>query len=146
MKLHLLLVASLLAAASAQARLRETIEECLDRYGKPIDVRVESMSAVFQKAGITVIVYFDEHGLADFLHYQSSTSKPISQSQAKVIAASSMAQPLVEAAEDDGVIWGDLRERFAFFDRKKSMLYVFTGAGGRRIMDFRQQLEGLRRR
>lgn len=56
-------------AAPAWARLGETAEECIARYGQPVSVSHELTAITFEKEGWRVNAFFDEQGKCDLLYY-----------------------------------------------------------------------------
>ena len=52
----------LLLAAFAEARIGETLEECIKRYGNPITVDKDLGTTTFLKEGFVVVVKFTDGG------------------------------------------------------------------------------------
>jgi hypothetical protein len=78
MRRRAIILVVLLAPLMVWARIGESLEQCIERYGQPTEQRAESGLAGFVKAGLRIIVHFHE-GAADALWYQKQTKDDLGQ-------------------------------------------------------------------
>lgn len=75
----------LLASVSAYARIGETLEQCIERYGDPL--KNDSSNAMFSKAGVYVYAHFFE-GKADMITFrkieEDVLERPVELSQTEI--------------------------------------------------------------
>lgn len=139
MKLHLLLFASLLPSAIAEARLGESFEECVARYGEPVQVIKSTKSGIFRKAGITIRIFFNSDGIADALHFKREEGPRLEKTEARVIAKSNLGESALEDDKRSSLVWSDESGRVGHFSVLDATLIVFTPEGGRRIVERGEQ-------
>lgn len=84
----------LLIASPASARLGETVQECLARYGEAIEADAEERTAAFVKSGFLVMVYFDDSGYCDKIIFIREDKEAFSETQKDTLIAANLGEEI----------------------------------------------------
>ena len=82
----LLILLLILAPTMAQARIGETKEQCIERYGNPIKEVKERRICVFTKSGFRISVHFFVNRV-DFIQYTKVDSNVITAEESRKLIA-----------------------------------------------------------
>jgi hypothetical protein len=126
----------------AEARLGETREQCIVRYGEPIFIDVEHGAATFHKAGFLIKVFFHENRcewltLAKFADGSTEAFQEIGDFEIEsMMAANSEDQDWEKLANQTvpGFVWrtSDDSLRASYDPAPHSTLSIYTTAAFRR--------------
>jgi hypothetical protein len=127
-------LAVLMLATTSYARIGETFEECVDRYGEPVNIVQETKQAYFEVGGLLIGAGFFE-GKCDFLYFSKSKlnglgiGEKFSNTELTVLMeASSDGQPWDKMNSSFGALmWqSDELDCFARYDSLEHYLIIAT--------------------
>ena len=72
--------------AGAQARIGETLEECIKRYGEPVQ-REETKTLIFQKSGISINCGFREGRCVQITYQKIDTKARLNNREVEILRA-----------------------------------------------------------
>lgn len=88
------LIAILIFATSAQARLGEDLGTCMQRYGDPVQTGQPGDPVVFEKAGFSITVDFNSDGIADMISFYRVEGDELTQNEIDHLLSLNLKGPL----------------------------------------------------
>jgi hypothetical protein len=123
---RLLLVTLLMLPWSAQSRIGETLDECTERYGSPVEVKKNAM--LFLKNGIYVSVHFADRKVDEISYYKKDpkdSKKSVSPTDAETeILLQANAQNSIwefKVAHLHDTLWGNKEEGLSAFHTQQAL-------------------------
>lgn len=124
--------------AAAQARLGETRQQCIDRYGNDFLAHPDRPDTVrFTKAGFAIFISFDENDVADYLMFSKTEPfQDISEEEIQTILTANFTGEFTY--EEDGIdrAWRSKDGNFvAAHGGSNGVLYIASSKGIKRAAE-----------
>lgn len=103
-----LLFSLLFFSSPLAARIGESYDECVARYGAPIQESEDDGVYVFEKAGYRVMVYFDDDWIADLILFNKGDEPPfaeLSEREMEILLSVNVGSDLTESSEGASISW-----------------------------------------
>jgi hypothetical protein len=137
----------LLLAPAAQARIDETLTQCLQRYGEPINPIVEGQPVHFLKDGIAIILHFNQNRRCDLAYFSRLDARnqivPLTDHEIEMLLQVNIGEPLKSTKVADITLWNNIETRYkATYDHSGHVLMVSSADGFLRHFTGGQPLGG----
>jgi len=123
----------LIVSMSVEARIGETYEECVDRYGNPIEQ--DDVSVVFAKSGIMIVALFNADGICDFIFFQKRQTTDWSSEEVNTILKANLGSELKQGVDGSDPLWSNSKGVIATYNESRAVLTITTEAGMKRRED-----------
>lgn len=144
-----------LLAVAAQARIGETPQQCVERYGKPLEVNKGDQSLSFSKNGLVIITEFHD-GICEGIYYtkikeaEEYRQKDFTLTEVEVLLGANGGDKKWNAQKDEvfsQAFFSDDVSLIAVWDKRRRYLNIVTLAHQKRRTEAkadkeRQNLEG----